>query len=37
MCNTSGARFPVLIVGARDRAQAVHYAYQHGLVAPRPE
>ena len=23
--------------GARDRAQAVHYAYQHGLVAPRPE
>jgi DNA-binding NarL/FixJ family response regulator len=24
-------------VGARDRAQAVHYAYQHGLVAPRPD
>jgi DNA-binding NarL/FixJ family response regulator len=23
--------------GARDRAQAVHYAYQHGLVAERPE
>jgi hypothetical protein len=24
-------------VGARDRAQAVHYAYQHGLVARRPD
>jgi DNA-binding NarL/FixJ family response regulator len=23
--------------GARDRAQAVHYAYEHGLVAQRPD
>ena len=23
-------------IGARDRAQAVRYAYQHGLAAPTP-
>ena len=23
--------------GARDRAQAVRYAYQHGLAAPTPQ
>jgi hypothetical protein len=25
------------VIGVRDRAQAVHYAYQHGLVAPSLE